>query len=58
MDTIAVKLMLGIQNTIETDNVKKYFNNIKSYYGFAYCDAKEVVEGGNFLVKISYPRFF
>lgn len=58
MDTIEVKLMLGIKDTIEMDNVKKFFNNIKSPYGFTYCDVKEIVTGGNFLIKISYPRFF
>lgn len=58
MDTIEVKLMLGIKDIVEIDNVKKYFNNLKSYNGFTYCDVKEVVEGGNFLIKISYPRFF
>ena len=64
MDTIAVKLELDYNgkeseavSQREMEYVRISINNIKSRYGYTYCDVMEMYENIA-IVKISYPRFF
>lgn len=59
MDTI--EIVVGLQKGITLEEVamlQNSFNNLKSTYGYTYCDVLQMTKNGNLAVKISYPRFF
>ena len=63
MDTIQIAIILNEEklvklSTIDTKNIMRYINGITSEYGYRYCDFYKISNVGNFIVKISYPRFF
>ena len=63
MDTIQVSIILNEEkikglNPFDLQRVRKDINGIRSPYGYTYCDCLEISKNTNFIVKISYPRFF
>lgn len=59
MDTI--EIVVGLQKGITLEEVtmlQNSFNNLKSTYGYTYCDVLQMTKNGSLAVKISYPRFF
>ena len=63
MDTIQVSIILNEEkikglNPFDLQRVRKDINGIISSYGHRYCDCLEISKNTNFIVKISYPRFF
>ncbi len=63
MDTIQISLILNKEkleklSQIDIGNIITYINGIKSEKGYRYCDCFKISNIGNFIVKISYPRFF
>lgn len=63
MDTIQVSIILNKEkikglNPFDLQKVRKDINGIISSYGYRYCDCLEISKNTNFIVKISFPRFF
>ena len=63
MDTIQVSIILNEEkikglNPFDLQRVRKDINGIISSYGYRYCDCLEISKNTNFIVKISFPRFF
>ena len=63
MDTIQISIVLSEEKLKEVthadlQDAAKYINEIKSKYGYRYCDCLDISNSGNLIVKISYPRFF
>ena len=60
MDTIQIKLIFnsGIGSLDIYENIKNNLNNLKSPYGYTFCDVKELSKRGEVIVKLSYPRFY
>ena len=63
MDTIQVSIILNEEkikglNPFDLQRVRKDIKGIRSPYGYTYCDCLEISKNTNFIVKISYPRFF
>ncbi|MCQ8213743.1 hypothetical protein NON08_14675 [Cetobacterium somerae] len=60
MDTIQINLKLGDYelNYYELERVKWFINNIKSKYGYTFCDVLNFTNSKSIGIKISYPRFF
>lgn len=59
MDTI--EIVVGLQKGITLEEVamlQNSFNNLRSTYGYTYCDVLQMTKNGSLAVKISYPRFF
>lgn len=63
MDTIQIAIKIGKDkigdvSQRELQEIRNSINYMKSPYGYTYCDCLEISTVGNFIVKISYPRFF
>ena len=59
MDTIEIVVELQKGITLEeVTMLQNSFNNLRSIYGYTYCDVLKMTKNGNLAVKISYPRFF
>lgn len=63
MDTIQISIILNESKLMgctpyQLQEIRQYINSITSPYGYRYCDCLEVSTKWNFIVKISYPRFF
>lgn len=59
MDTIEIVVELQKGITLEeVTMLQNSFNNLRSIYGYTYCDVLQMTKNGNLAVKISYPRFF
>lgn len=63
MDTIQISIVLKEEKLrkvtfADLQLAAQYINEIKSVYGYKYCDCLEISRTGNLIVKISYPRFF
>ncbi|MCI6152234.1 hypothetical protein [Fusobacterium perfoetens] len=60
MDTIeiAIKLNNTFTNINEINTLIYNIENIKSNYGYNFCNVLELSRTGNLIVKISYPRFY
>jgi len=63
MDTIQIAIKIGVDkigdvSQRELQEIRKSIDYMKSPYGHTYCDCLEISTAGNFIVKISYPRFF
>ncbi|MDU1911908.1 hypothetical protein [Fusobacterium sp.] len=59
MDTI--EIVIGLQEGITLEEIgilQNSFNNLRSTYGYTYCDVLQMTKNGSLAVKISYPRFF
>lgn len=62
MDTIQISIKpnrerIGELSYSELQTVRGRLNSIKSSYGHYFCECLEISNAGNFIVKISYPRF-
>lgn len=63
MDTIQIAIKIGVDkigdvSQRELQEIRKSIDYMKSPYGYTYCNCLEISTAGNFIVKISYPRFF
>lgn len=62
MDTIQISIIVNKSKLNgaygELQEIREYISRITSLYGYRYCDCLEISHQGNFIVKISYPRFF
>jgi hypothetical protein len=63
MDTIQVSIIVNEEkmrglNYLDLQKMAADISGIRSPYGYTYCDCLEISQKTNFIVKISYPRFF
>ena len=63
MDTIQVSIIVNEKkmrglNYLDLQKIAADISGIRSPYGYTYCDCLEISQKTNFIVKISYPRFF
>ena len=60
MDTIQIKLELNYMGlTVDNfERIKYLINNIKSPYGYTFCDMIDIRGTNSIGIKLSYPRFF
>lgn len=60
MDTIEIGIQLknGLYLNDDINWIREYINNMKSPYGYEFCNFLEVTCQNRVMIKISYPRYF
>lgn len=59
MDTIEISVNVKKELNMEyMGDIRNRINNLKSPYGFTFYNVLEISRTGNFIIKISYPRYY